>query len=233
MNDDGPIDMSKTEQNPPGRSLVISDVSKQYKPGKPVFSRITMTFNPGDAVIIAGPNGSGKTTFLRLLSVNAFPTEGQISYGEVNIHQHPYKYLKHVGLVHDEESLPLYLSGIEVLEWVLRARKKWDEMSVDRINELFDKLQLGVERSDQLGTYSTGMRKKVQIAAAVITGPSLLILDEPLRGLDQAARQQALELISGLTNQGAICLMASHTGADFRDRFDRVLEFPLKTAENG
>lgn len=207
--------------------LSVQNVKKQYKAGHPIFEGVTMEFQPGDAVGLIGPNGSGKTTFLKLLSVNTFPTEGVITYGEIDIHKRPHDYLAHVGLVHDEESLPRHLSATELLEWILRARNRWDESSEGFISGLLDKLNLGDARFDQVGTYSTGMRKKAQIASAMIAEPSVYILDEPFRGLDEPSREMALELFSEVIRKGAIFLMASHAKDEVTTLFDRVLEFPL------
>lgn len=221
MNNDGVPDMNK-------ESISVKNVAKQYKAGQAVFKDITMTFKPGEAVGLIGPNGSGKTTFLKLVSVNTFPTEGKVFYGDIDIHKHPHDYLKYVGLVHDEESLPQYLSAMELLEWVLRARNKWHDNAEERIFAILDRLELGEARYDQVGTYSTGMRKKTQIAAALITEPSVLILDEPLRGLDQTSKVRSIELFSELIARGALFLMASHDRKDIQTLFSRVLEFPLK-----
>jgi ABC-type multidrug transport system ATPase subunit len=208
--------------------LLTDNLTKQYKAGKVIFKDVNMTFKPGEIVGLIGPNGSGKTTFLRLLSVTSFPTSGSVKYGGINIHKSPYEYLRHVGLVHDEESLPLHLSAVELLEWILRSRKLWDDKSPELIHSFFDKFRLQEERNDPIGTYSTGMKKKAQIAAAVISKPDILILDEPLRGLDVKTRETTIELLRNKRNEGAIILMASHTMPDSDQFFDRIMEFPLK-----
>lgn len=207
--------------------IELKNVTKQFKAGKPIFKSVNDTFNRGEFIGLKGPNGSGKTTFLRLLSVNSFPTDGTITYNDVDIHHTPEKYLKDVGLVHDQESLPVHLSAVELLEWVLRSRRNWTEKSSGNINDMFDRLSLNEDRNEQIGTYSTGMRKKTQVAAAFIVNPKVLILDEPLRGLDSTTREEVEKMLLDAKNNGALILMASHT-ADVRAEFvDRVLEFPL------
>ena len=207
--------------------IELKNITKQFKAGKPIFKSVNETFSKGEFIGLKGPNGSGKTTFLRLISVNSFPTLGTITYNDVDIHQDPQRYLKDVGLVHDQESLPVHLSAVELLEWVLRSRKSWNDKSSRIINELFDRLSLNEDRHEQIGTYSTGMRKKAQVAAAFIVNPKVLILDEPLRGLDSSTRVEVEKMLRYAKTSGALILMASHTADVRADFIDRVLEFPL------
>lgn len=207
--------------------IELTTITKQFKAGKPIFSDVNDTFKKGEFIGLTGPNGSGKTTFLRLLSVNSFPTSGTIFYKGHNIHEHPQQYLKDVGLVHDQESLPVHLSAVELLEWVLRSREMWTSESEEEISEMFDRLSLLDDRNEQIGTYSTGMRKKTQVAAAFIVKPDILILDEPLRGLDSSTRDEVADMLVDAKSGGTLILMASHTADVEADFVDRVLEFPL------
>lgn len=207
--------------------IELNEITKQFKAGKPVFASVNETFRKGEFIGLTGPNGSGKTTFLRLLSVNSFPTSGRILYKNMNIHENPQAYLKDVGLVHDQESLPVHLSAVELLEWVLRSRNLWSESSEKDVNDMFDRLSLLDDRNEQIGTYSTGMRKKTQVAAAFIIRPKVLILDEPLRGLDSSTRGRVEKMLVEAKSGGALILMASHTADVEADFIDRILEFPL------
>lgn len=207
--------------------LEIKNLTKQYKAGKPIFSNISKVCKAGTGIGLVGPNGSGKTTFLRILSVNSFPTSGKVVFNGSDIHESPSEYLKKVGLVHDEESLPQHLTALELLEWILRSRKIWDEKGSEKINRLLDELALA-ERDEPIGTYSTGMKKKTQIASAFIVEPNLLIMDEPLRGLDEATRDVVMKMIAdSKKTKNTLIFMASHSMRSLNGLFDEILEFPL------
>lgn len=210
----------------------IKELTKQFKAGRPIFSGFSKTVEAGKGIGLVGPNGSGKTTFLRILSVNSFPTSGSVEYQGIDIHKKPNEYLKHVGLVHDEETLPIHLSASELLEWVLRSRKMWNVDGADLINSMLDQLSL-TERDEPIGTYSTGMKKKTQIAAALIINPAVLIMDEPLRGLDDSTRSVVIEILEERKKkQNILIFMSSHTMGNVQNIFDEILSFPLPKQNN-
>lgn len=207
--------------------LTINQLTKQFKVGSPVFSNIHAEYEQGKAIGVIGPNGSGKTTFLRILSVNSFPTSGTVLFNGSNIHENPSEYLQNVGLIHDEETLPVHLTASELLEWILRNRGLWTEESTRKIDHIFEQLSLA-EKDEQIGTYSTGMKKKTQIAAAFITCPDVLIMDEPLRGLDKETRLVVYDLIKNQKkSNNSLIFMSSHSMDTKDEIFDDILKFPL------
>src|SRR5690606_30703555 len=120
----------------------VDRITKRYGQGAPVIDGLSVTFEPGTITGLVGPNGSGKTTLLRLLTALSYPTSGVVRYGTLDVHAHPYRYLRHVGVVHDQTGLPEYLSAEELLAWVLRARERWDEAAPERIGALLDAVRL-------------------------------------------------------------------------------------------
>src|SRR5690625_4617657 len=103
-------------------SLVCTSHPKGYVRGRPVINGCTHTCEPGTATALAGPNGSGKPTLIRRLTTLAFPSDGEVRYGNLPIHQTPLAYLRSVGYVDDSGDLPPHLSAVELLEWVARER---------------------------------------------------------------------------------------------------------------
>lgn len=204
--------------------LQLVGLTKRYGQGTPVIEDLTHTFLPGTATGLVGPNGSGKTTLLRLLSAVAYPTSGQVLYGQRDIHAHPYEYLRHVGQVYANAELPEHLTAVELLEWILRERDEWGNGGRERANGLLERLHLDERRHNLIGTYSSGMIQKTQLAAALVARPQVLLLDEPFRGLDTEATAAALELIETFRSDGGLLLIASHTHA-LLDRFcDHVMD---------
>ncbi len=191
-------------------ALVLDSVTKQYGQEAPVLRDLSYTFEPGTVTVLQGPNGSGKTTLLRLLSVVAYPSAGQVQYGALDIHAHPYRYLKRVGLVHAEAALPEHLTGVELLTWIAREREGVDADAAERIGALLDALGLDERREKLIGTYSSGMAKKVQVAAAFVAYPSIVLMDEPFRSLDTASTEATLGLLRDFRARGGCAVVASH-----------------------
>jgi len=191
-------------------ALVLDDVTKRYGDGPAVVDGRSHTFTPGTLTLLVGPNGAGKTTLLRLLSVLAYPTTGTVRYGELDVHAHPHRYLQQVGLVHAGSDLPEHLSAVELLEWILRSRNRWTDDAPDRMSRLLDRLQLDERRANLIGTYSSGMVQKTQIAAAFVAEPAVLLMDEPLRSLDTATTDATVELIEQFVADGGLAIIASH-----------------------
>lgn len=191
-------------------SLQLDSISKQYGEDAPVIRNLSHTFTPGTVTVLSGPNGSGKTTLLRLLSVTAYPSKGVVRYGELDIHDHPYRYLRRVGIVHAEPSLPEHLTGVELLQWVVRARTRENAPEHERIPALLNALGLDERREKLLGTYSSGMVKKVQVAAAFVADPSVVLMDEPFRSLDAASTEATINLLRDFRARGGLAIVATH-----------------------
>ena len=191
--------------------LTLDGLTKRYGDGPPVIRDLSRSFRPGTLTLLVGPNGAGKTTLLRLLAVQAYPTSGTVHYGELDIHSRPYRYLQQVGLVHAGPELPEHLTAVELLEWILRSRGHWtDENGPSRIDELLDRLRLDERRSNLIGTYSSGMMQKAQVAAAFVAEPQVVLMDEPLRSLDTATTEATVDLIQAFVDGGGLAVVASH-----------------------
>jgi len=219
--------------------LVLDTVTNRYGDGPAILNGLTRTFTPESLTLLVGPNGAGKTTLLHLLSVLSYPTSGTVRYGDLDIHAHPYRYLAHVGLVHADAQLPKHLSAVELLEWILRSRDSWTNESPDRIDALLTRLRLDERRENLIGTYSSGMTQKTQIAAALVAEPDVLLMDEPLRSLDTATADAAIDLLEAFVVDGGLAVVASHLTGALTDIADTTLALddgtlsPVPSAEAG
>ena len=199
------------------RDLAVEALTKRYVFGPFVLRDLTHTFRAGTATGLVGPNGSGKSTLLRVLSALSPPTEGRVTYGGLDVHDRPHGYLEAVGVVHDRPDLPGFLTGAETLEWIARERGTWGPDAPARHAALFDALRLDERRDALTRTYSAGMTRKAQLAAALAGAPAVLLLDEPFRALDTEATEAAVELLAAFRDGGGLVVLSSHR-ADLLDR---------------
>lgn len=219
--------MNSNTANNMSDALHITDLGKRYGTGSFVLQGLSYTFQPGEAIGLTGPNGSGKTTFIRLLSTAAYPTEGTVAFNDLNIHRKPHQYLQQVGLVVDSTALPHYLSAVELLSWILRARGLWNEGDAEkRVEETLDAVRLDERRENLIGTYSSGMLQKTLIAAALISRPAVMLLDEPLRALDEETRHAVIELLKQYKQEGGIVVISSHLQNLLKELCNRYITFP-------
>ena len=202
---------------PTPQPIVLDAVRKRYGAGPYVLDGLDATIAPGAAVGLVGPNGSGKSTLLRLLSVLTRPTKGSVRYGDLDVHARPRRYLRHVGIVHDRAELPGYLTAPELLEWIARERGLWTGAAPAEHEALLDAVALDERRAQPIGTYSSGMTRKTQIAAAFAARPDVLLLDEPFRALDVDATEAAVLGLVAFRDGGGTVILSSHR-ADLMDR---------------
>ena len=209
--------------------LSVKNLSKRYGTGPMVISGLNHHFESGVATGLIGANGSGKTTFLRLVSVIAFPTEGSITFQGRSVYESPHKFLQHIGIVTDVADLPVYLSAVELLEWTLRARNKWvDKESPRKIIELMERLHFDERRENLISTYSSGMLQKTMLACSLITRPKIILLDEPFRALDEDSKKAALEMLEEFKNDGGTILVSSHLRESLTKFCDEYITFPVR-----
>ncbi len=209
--------------------LKAENVSKRYGQSDFVIEGFSYTFAKGTATGLTGPNGSGKTTLLRLLTTAAYPTSGEVKWGELNIHHKPHRYLAHTGFAFDSSELPQFANTDELLEVILRSRGLWKEdESPEKIDRLLTLLSLDERRRSLIGTYSSGMMQKTLLASALIAEPPLILLDEPFRALDVETRRTLTTYLNERKKKhGDTLIISSHLPEIVNELCDEVLTFPL------
>jgi len=158
---------------------------------------------------LLGPNGAGKTTIIKVLTGLSDITEGTAKVAGFDVHRDPMHVKQRVGWVAAEVILDDDLSGWENL-W-LQARLQGLTDWKSRAEQLLAYFELTDRRRDKVGTYSTGMRKKMEIALALLHQPEVIFMDEPTIGLDANVRRMLWDLITGVNKQfGVTVLLTSH-----------------------
>ncbi len=219
--------MQKTTDNLSPGVLQTRGLSKRYGQNRYIISGLDHRFSPGMGTGLVGANGSGKTTFFRLLSATAFPTDGSIWYGDLDIHKQVREYLRYVGIVGDSSELPQFLTAVELVEGVMRSRGLWTGASATELSELFDALELDDRREALIGTYSSGMQQKVMIAAALAVKPKILLLDEPFRALDVSATKAVMRQVLAFKREGGMVVVSSHQPEHLDELCDEYIQFPF------
>ncbi len=173
----------------------------------PAVDGVNLELREGELRGLLGPNGAGKTTLLRMLFGLVRPDSGWIDlFEQPLIRQGPSTLLGVSGFVEDPSFYP-YLSGRANLELVAKLDRRRARRSIDGALE---RVGLATRGSDRVSTYSTGMRQRLGIAAALLCEPRLLLLDEPTSGLDPGGAQEVAQLLRELAADGVGVLLSSH-----------------------
>jgi ABC-2 type transport system ATP-binding protein len=179
---------------------------------------------PEGAVGLLGPNGAGKTTMIRALMGLIRVDSGGGSVLGLDVHKRPLDVRQAVGFVPEDECLFPGVEGVEFVGYAgeLSGMSRTD--ALQRAHEVLDYVGLGEARYRRVESYSSGMKQRLKIAAAVVHDPRLVILDEPTNGMDPAGRVEVLELARELSrNKGMSLLFSSHLLPDVEAVCDHVL----------
>src|SRR4026208_428472 len=174
----------------------------------------------GEIFGLLGPNGSGKTTTIKLLLGLLFPTSGDaLVFGEsaLTVNKN-----ERIGYLPEESYLYRFLNAEETLDFYGRLFNLAPDLRRKRAEELIDTVGLTHDKKRILKEYSKGMRQRIGLAQALINDPELVILDEPTSGLDPSGTRWMKDLIISLRDQGKTIIMCSHRLEDVQDICDRV-----------
>ena len=199
-------------------TIVVTDLSKWFGL-KVAVSEVTIGFRPGVTGLL-GPNGAGKTTLLRVIAGLQRPSQGEVRILGVDPRQDTEIYRK-ISLVPEDESVYERLTGREFVH--LAARLARIDHPQDRAQKVLETVGL-VDAADRaLGGFSKGMRQRAKVAAALVSDPEVLLLDEPLNGADPVQRAQLITLFKELGAAGRTVLVSSHVLAEVERVSDRVV----------
>jgi ABC-2 type transport system ATP-binding protein len=195
--------------------IVFDNVSKFYGEVLGV-NRVSLSIPPGVTTLV-GPNGSGKTTLMNLMTGLVQPSSGRVSVLGLDP-GNATQFFREVGYCTQFDSFPRGLTGWEFLmdSLLLHGISELDAFRLAR--EAIERVHLGEAAHRRIAGYSKGMRQKIRLAQAIAHHPHVLVLDEPLNGLDPVARAESLALFEELSRQGMHLVISSH----ILDEVDRI-----------
>ncbi|MGH9348846.1 MAG: ABC transporter ATP-binding protein [Vicinamibacterales bacterium] len=189
--------------------LEVAGLTKTYG-GILAVRDLTFTARPGQVIGFLGPNGSGKTTSLRVVTGLLEPSLGRVSWNGVDIRHQLLAYQSRLGYVPEEPRLYQYLTAPEYLDLVGGLRDLPRATVTRRIDRYLELFNLDTDRYAPLSSFSKGMRQKVLIAAALLHDPDVVVLDEPCSGLDVASTLVLRTLVRSLAGRGKVIVYSSH-----------------------
>jgi ABC-2 type transport system ATP-binding protein len=187
----------------------LNDVGKRYADIIAVNS-INLEVKNGEILGILGPNGSGKSTTLKMILGLIKPDSGTINVLGKNVVKDPVAVKQRVGYVPETPKLYEFLTGLEYLDFIADVYGLTLEEKKARIKEYLGALELEGRERDMISSYSQGMKQKTALISAFIHKPKLLLLDEPLSGLDPRAARIVKDLLRKLTTQGITTILSTH-----------------------
>ncbi len=171
---------------------------------------LSFELRPGEVLGLLGPNGSGKSTTVKMLTGLLAPTGGHVLLDGRDALDDVFAYKRLIGYVPEEPHLYSYLTGPEYLQLVGRLRGIADAVLDEKIDSFLQLLGIYGDRYQTLSSYSKGMRQKILIAAAVLHNPRIVVLDEPLSGLDVSSARMLKTFVRQLAAGGKMVLFSSH-----------------------
>jgi len=202
--------------------LEIKKITKKYN-NIPVVNNISFVAKPYEILGYLGPNGAGKTSTIKMLSGLLEPNSGQILFNGSDIDQNIFEYKKRIGYIPEQAELYSHLSGKEYLQLVGRLRLIPEKILNKKIDYLMEQLVLSIDMHLPISNYSKGMRQKILIVASLIHNPDILLLDEPLSGLDTSTMLIFKDILRQFSKQGKIIIYSSHILEVVEKICDRVI----------
>lgn len=193
-----------------GTMIKIENITKTYNKTFVAVDNISFNVEPGTIVGFIGPNGAGKTTTLNMITGILKQDTGDIYINGINTLEDPIESKKQFGFVPDSPDSFLKLKGIEYLNFVANVYGIDQKTKIQRIEYYTKLLDIEDALSDRIGSYSHGMRQKIMVIGTLIHDPNILILDEPLTGLDPKSSYNLKAIMKKRTEEGKSVLFSTH-----------------------
>ena len=202
-------------------AVSLQNVYKTYEK-VPVVNDLSFTIEAGEMFGLLGPNGAGKSTTIRMLTTLTRPTQGEIKVAGWDVVQQPLQVKQSIGVVLQQVSVDGDLSVWENMELHGRLHHIPNPDRQQKINRWLEYVELSDRRDSLVKTLSGGMKRRLQIARALLHEPQILFLDEPTVGLDPQTRRRLWEIIRDLNKQGMTMLLTTHYMEEVEYLCDRI-----------
>ena len=216
--------LSFLKDSDPNAAVIAFEVSKAFG-NEIVLNKASLRLDKGKIYGIIGRNGSGKTVFMKCICGFLQPTMGAVKVFGKMIGS-DCDFAPDTGMLIETPGFLSHETGMNNLEWLAKLGKG---ASKERISDLIRMVGLDPAMKKKVGQYSLGMRQRLGIAQALLDDPSLLILDEPMNGLDKTGVKDIRALLLSLKEQGKTILLASHFAQDIDELCDTVYEMDQGT----
>jgi ABC-2 type transport system ATP-binding protein len=202
------MDHLAARSDEPLPALELRRLSKAFD--RPAVDRLDLIVRPGELYALLGPNGAGKTTTLRMVAGLLKPDEGDIRVFGIDARTEPLAAKQLIAWLPDEPMLYDKLTPLEYLQFVAGLWGVDSKTAYARSEELLRWLDLWDHRGERCEGFSRGMKQKAALAGALVHDPKLLILDEPLTGLDASVARQVKDLLQQRARAGATVILTTH-----------------------
>lgn len=192
------------------RMIKFKNVTKVYNRTIKAVNNVSFEVRGGEIVGFTGPNGSGKTTTIKMLTGILPPDKGEIKINGFDIKKNMIQAKSSIGYIADSPDMFLRLKGIEFLNFIADVYKVSNDDRKKRVNELAERFELTDALSSPMMSYSHGMRQKLMVIAALVHNPPVWILDEPMTGLDPKSSYELKEMMREHAKKGNAVFFSTH-----------------------
>jgi len=201
--------------------IELKDLTKKYV-DFPAVSNLNLSIQKGEIFGFIGPNGAGKTTTIKMIGGVLEPTSGSIMIAGISMKDHPEKAKSKIGFIPDRPYLYEKLTGMEFLKFVADLYGVDSNSFLQKARRHLKMFSLLDWSNELIESYSHGMKQRLIMAAALLHDPEVIIVDEPMVGLDPVAIMMVKDLFQNLAKQGVTVFMSTHTLKIAEDICDRI-----------
>jgi len=201
--------------------IELKNLTKYF--GKVIaVNRLNLSVSKGEIFGFIGPNGAGKTTTLRMMGGVLAPTEGSVIIDGINMADEPEKAKRRIGFIPDRPFLYEKLTGMEFLRFTADLFGMQEGLFHQRSEQVLKQFSLYNWGDELIESYSHGMKQRLIISAAILHDPKVIVVDEPMVGLDPAGMRMVRDLFKNLAREGTTLFMSTHTLSVAEDVCDRI-----------